>query len=281
MGKVHSIEKRNDNPALLQSDREYSGMFGLVVLPSGNVMITDYFNRKVKTVHVDSGNVVGALPMTSEPYDVTYIGYSKVTVTLPNERKLQVLHVTDDDRYIVLHHRIKVDGRCVGIDYDDDTYVVSFNDPPQIQLISSGGVVIRTIRTDQRGFFIFRSPHGVAFSRDRLYFYCCDTENQEIMKISRRDGIVIAMNNELYYPTGIVELPDENVLVTGRDTNAVHLLSPYLKTLKTVLSGVDGISRPRALCIRKRGDSRRWYDLLICNRNGSCLTPYRFLFQPY
>jgi DNA-binding beta-propeller fold protein YncE len=281
MGKVHSVEKRTDIQCLLRSDREYSGIFGLVVLPSGNVMITDFHNRKIKTVHIDSGDVVGALTMTSEPSDVTFIGYSKAAVTLPNERKLQLLTVTDDDRYIALDHRINVDGRCVGIDWDHDTFLVSYDDPSQVQLISSGGIVLKTIRTDQRGSFIFRRPQGVAFARDKIHFYICDSETGEVMKVRRHDGIVMAINKEIYHPIGVVELPDENVLVAGKDTNAIHLLSPYLKGLNTVLSAVDGISRPRALCIRQRGNSRRWYDLIIGNRNGSVLTPYRFLFQPY
>ncbi|XP_045182184.2 uncharacterized protein LOC123540920 [Mercenaria mercenaria] len=277
MGQVQSIEKRSDKKCLLRSDLDYCGIFGCIVLPSGNVIITDFYNRKVKTVNVDTGEVICSFMLTSGPSDVASIGETKVAVTLTDERKLQLLHVTEFDTYISLDYRIKVDGHCMGIDYDNDTFVVSFVNPPQVQLIHKDGIVLKTIVTDPSGYFIFRRPQSVCFSRDRNHFYCCDSENYEVMKIRRGDGQVVARNREIRQPTGVIELPDDNILVVGGDTNAVHVLPPDCKVQTTVLSAKDGIGRPRALCLRQKGN--RLFDLIISNQNGSILSQYRVLFH--
>lgn len=282
MGQIKSLTRQGDIPVLQQTDWDYSGIFGCVVLSTGNVMFTDYNNQKVKVINVEQGQIISSLALTSSPADVTTVQYTKAAVTLTDENRIQLLHVINRDTELSVDYSLRVSGKCVGIDFDFHRFVVSFIEPPKVQLINLQGVVLQTLQRDQRGYFLFERPLSVYLSRDRIHFYCSDAGKHEVLKIRTSDGTVEAVNYDIRRPMGLIELPDDNVLVVSCDperqwANAVHHLGPDLRVQKSVLSSAEGVNRPRALCLRQKGT--KLFDLILSNRNGSVLSEYRAIFK--
>ena len=85
MGEIN-VRDKGDN-------RYVSCITGIAVLPSGELLMCDYYNGKIKMTDTctSTTNVKSSIRLPSDPWDVTVIDTTEAVVTLPYTQQLQYM----------------------------------------------------------------------------------------------------------------------------------------------------------------------------------------------
>ncbi|CAG2229160.1 unnamed protein product [Mytilus edulis] len=105
---------------------------GCTVLPSGNLLIADYFARGVLMDYSENGKHIRDISCSSSPFDLTVIDNDRIAVTYGNEKYIEILNIENN----IVERKVKFEKDCYGISYQDS----------QLYIII-GGIVI----TDMTG----------------------------------------------------------------------------------------------------------------------------------
>ncbi|XP_045172829.2 uncharacterized protein LOC123534585 [Mercenaria mercenaria] len=223
---------------------------GLVAIDPDTLVCTDNNNYSVKLIDIKSDKITSELKLTSGPWDITYVSYDQLAVTLTNEKKICLLSFRSG---LSKTRDFAVDGRCDGIDYSNDRLVVSYVDPPKVEILSLDGKVIQRIDTDSSGKALFQCPRYVAVDRDGNCIYVSDAGDDSVTKVTTSGNVLdIYKDVNLSYPEGIAVYSDGSVLVCNPRNDNLHLLSSGNKKIKTVLNMAE---IPHALCFNTESET--------------------------
>ncbi|XP_053402778.1 E3 ubiquitin-protein ligase TRIM33-like [Mercenaria mercenaria] len=137
--------------------------------------------------------------------------------------------------------------------YIKNRLVVSYINPPKVEILSLDGKAIQMIDTDSSGEDLFQFPRYVAVHRDGNCIYVSDFKTNSVTKVTT-SGTVLDTYEEanLSYPDGIAVFSDGSVIVCNSGNHNLYLLSSENKKIKTVL---DTTTSPHALCFNRESDS--------------------------
>ena len=128
-------------------------------------------NYSVRLLDIDTGKILSRSERLREkPFDITAISDNKLAVTVPALKWIRLLSSTDGK--LILSHRINTDGCCKGISYGDGKLVVTFVDPPKVEVLDMSGEKLYT----SLGGVMFRAPRYVSVSSDEESCYVSDKQ---------------------------------------------------------------------------------------------------------
>lgn len=231
------------------ADKDFS-IFGSVVLPNQQVLITDSDNSKVKLIDTSQNKILSEIHLPSDfPYDITTVNQTEYlnsyAVTLTDSQRIQFLSVNKQS--LSLGRAISVNGQCRGLVYNsrDRTFIVTYILPGKVEIINMAGTVVKSIKKDRAGEVTFKWPNYVALSPSMGETFVSDETVESVTRLTSNGEVkTVYKDSELKCPKGICVHKSSLVYVVGYVSNTVHQLDPDSGEFKTVLEQKDGIKKP-------------------------------------
>lgn len=236
------------------SDNKSSWVSGLAEVGTEMLALSGFNSKSVKLVDIKTGKKSWEVIMNHGPWDITTVAKDRLAVTVPEDQSVQFLSITKSG--ITLGGKLEVDGKCFGIAYSKERFIVSFTDVPKVEILNMDGAVLQLILTDKAGGNLFAFPLHVAADNQGDFFCVSDRDGNSVTKLTF-DGTVLHQYKDpkMSWPEDLVVCNDGSVLVCSKDS--VFLLT---SECKRVLGKKDGCDMPRTLGYIE--DTRTLY---LCN----------------
>ncbi|OWF39872.1 uncharacterized protein LOC110464518 [Mizuhopecten yessoensis] len=224
------------------SDTKDCCILGVVNLPDGQMIVSDFSNRKLKLISSD-GNVVNELKMNGKPRVLCLV--DSMTVAAATENPEGICAVTVGPSSLTLFTEINTGQPCYGIAYRDGEFVVSTG--YEVCSMSKDGT---THMLHGYGDMVlgmsYDSQHGQLFITHNT-----DTPGRTVVRSLSDDN-----NNTDVLEVGVVRQAfgvdvDEqgNAYVCGYGSNNVVQMSGDGTNIRELLTEADGINQPRAISV--------------------------------
>ncbi|XP_069142196.1 tripartite motif-containing protein 2-like [Argopecten irradians] len=231
----------------LPTDEKDCGVFGVVLLSGGRIIVGDNANHKVK-LFTENGDFKCDIEISEEFCDLCRIDDKTVAVTLDEDKTICTVNVRD--LTLTVLSKIKIQNfteDCLGVTYNNNTFVVgtvtSLYSVPQnggeatmLHNIESKCLHLASDKVNGRVFAsIYTSdPDAVAVTR------LSDGTHTDVLKV----GVVKGT-------TGIDVDREGNVYVCGFNSHNVIQMSGDGTNVRELLTSSDGIKWPRAISVCK------------------------------
>ena len=243
------VTKLPDIDMKTPGDKYNPDITGLVFLHPNTLLAVDWNHSSLKSVNTTNNSVTSQLSFTSRPRDITLLPGDQAAVTLPWEKRIQV--ISTKDQYSCLRS-ISVSDQCWGICSTNTKIVVSFINSGMIQVMDIAGNVLTSISKDNAGTQLFKEPWYITVSIEETgeMVYVSDCETNRITKLSINGEVLSTYTHEnwcgLY---GLISVGQGQVLVSNCWRHTVDVVSREGKDVVTLLDkSTHGIHFPLALC---------------------------------
>ena len=237
----------------LQSDTALSHITGSLFLPSGELILCDKNNRKVKLLD-KSLAIKQHIQLTGWPWDVSLATDTEVIITLPKEKCLQYIQVTPS---LQLARTLQMDKECRGIVVVGDSIYVSFSDSKggEIRIIDKTGKTKRNIGPYKDGHLMFTQPYYIDVSENGKIFVSDVDDTAVSSKVwcigCDGDGDYTFTDSSMKCCVGIYVDANENVLLCDWTSHKLHLIIANGKKICNFLSSDDGLIKPYSTSFRQ------------------------------
>ncbi|KAH3839523.1 uncharacterized protein LOC127877907 [Dreissena polymorpha] len=233
----------------MRTDRSVPDIVGILTMNSGNILVLDNSNKKLKLLDY-MFNLTHDLLLTDYVTGLTGISDTKVAVSVKNLKKIHIIEVSP---VLTIKESFSTEQVCHGICFDsqnDDLYVCcggnTFNEntPGRVTVFSTKGVMKREMPINH-GKTLSSTPVNVTFSYKSKCLYVCD-KGYGIIALSA-DGRTLWAFTELAEPWGLYLLPDEELLICGPSSKKVLRLIHNGKHVEIIQTYDDVIHTPSSL----------------------------------
>jgi hypothetical protein len=246
------------------ADKHDAAISNMLLLSSDAFLCVDRDNYSVKVVNIKQKCISSQILLKSWPWDITFLATDQIAVTLPDIEKICFLSIKD--KKLTSIREIKVNGECRGIAHYQNTFVVSFVDPPKLQILRLDGVVVRNIAAGTLGW-----PGCVEVNVCWSSFFVSDFEKSSLMKFSF-DGKLLATYKDISFnnPRSFTVCEDGSVLVCSSGNNTLHLVSQDCRKIKILPIETDRLDRLQSVCFNEATST-----LYLSNKTGKSILVYK------
>ncbi|XP_069124338.1 transcription intermediary factor 1-beta-like [Argopecten irradians] len=232
-------------------------IFGVVYLPDGNVVLTDYNNNKLK-LFTDEGQFLDQLTIPGNPCDICLVDNNTVAVT---GHRVGVRIVKVEDSKLSLSSVINTGKTLYGITHKDGRFVVS-DDRGGVYSMTQGGAfnmlhkyntICWNLARDTVTDDILVSVYNKYERRVTVSRLSADKRHTDVMKA---DGVVRGAR-------GIDVDREGNIYVCGEDSHNVVQMSGDGTRVRELLTSAHGIQNPLAIDVH--GDK-----FVVFDKNEAC-----------
>ncbi|XP_052818300.1 uncharacterized protein LOC128244325 [Mya arenaria] len=216
---------------------------GLALVSPGFFILTDFHNNCAKLVDVTSRTVTSRIELNVRPWDVCVLDADQAAVTLPYISIIQLLSTKGGQ--LSRGKKIKVANECRGIAYYNNRLYVSYVSNPRIEVMTLDGNIISTIQTDD-GRQPFKKPLNLTVTTSTpLTLYVSDCNAHTVLQLSLEGKVLREnRNKKLEYPMSVVQVGPGQLLVCGRDSLNVMLLTEKDGKMAEILEQKEGLIHP-------------------------------------
>ena len=240
---------------------------GCIFIPNGEVILCD-FNNKLVIVLDRAFNLVKALLLSESPWDVSIIDEDDLIVSCPNGERLQIIRQQPS---LTVGRVIKLGAMCWGLAVVGNQIYVSCHRAPgdgEIRVISHSGNLNRIIGKSLE----LIGPSYISVSTVTGHIFVSDWKTCLLSCLKPDAQMVYQYSNpDLHGLKGIYVDEGDNVVVCGRDTDNVYIVSSDGKEHKTILPLNKAIPQP--CCVAYRPKDR---TLLVGSYKTSTLSICKF-----
>ncbi|XP_052255544.1 uncharacterized protein LOC127861182 [Dreissena polymorpha] len=244
--QIIRIDGKSEYDVRVQGD-ETCYIHDIFVLPSGQVLVVDSNNKKVKLLNKQY-QVVSHCSVSDMPQYICQITPSEVGVTVGKE--VQFIKVNNNQ--LVKDRKLKFRHDCYGIaSHRGDLFVTSGT---ELYNYSLDGKLVSKLHENKSDELTVYSC-AVSQTGDKLYI---GNYNQKKLLTLARDGSVLSSftDPELVRPSCVHVTPAGQVLVCGYISNTIlQIDSKGSRKLATLATETDGIDCPWSVCYNSSTDS--------------------------
>ena len=250
-----SLTAGNKINVKLQSDARDACISGSTFLPSGELVLCDYYNQKLKLLD-KSLQMKESIDVPGMPCDVAPVNQHQVIVTFPNEKYLQFIQVTPS---LALGHKVDLGMECRGLTVSRESIYISLADSGEwkigiYDLTGKQKLMIGPYRYND-GKLLFKQPYYIDVLNDEKIFvsdveyksntstvYCLESNGNVLYSIS---------NPSFKRCTGVGVDENENVLLCDMRSHIVFLITRDGKEVREFLTEKDGLYQPYTTSFRR------------------------------
>lgn len=264
--KMYRVRK-SERYCVRQVDDYYNcDIWSCCLLDSGDILLADYNNKKVKKLDKETYTVSDSLKFPAAVHSICRVSNSQVAVTLDN---FSVVFVNVDDKLTPVN-TLQLDFNCRGIAVIGDTMYVSMHQGESVSEFSIEGKQRRaTFYTQSKSYLSFFTPLQKYYIRD-----LCSSDDRKALYIAIKWKGLVTVDTKgnitwefsgpkLLNAWGISTDGKENVFVGGFRSNNVVQLSNNGEYVGEVVPESFGLRKPQGLCFAR--DSNK----LIVATDGS------------
>ncbi|KAK3600142.1 hypothetical protein CHS0354_031412, partial [Potamilus streckersoni] len=229
------------------TDGKDSGYTGLTCLPDGKILLVDYHNYTCR-LYDQSNQHLADYTLNSSPCDVCVIDGTRVAVTLPDNKDIQLLTVNNS---IIPGRTINTNLRCYGIvALSEDQLVVSGRKKDSLYwcIVSMDGSVNLPVKVCHT---IWSCSLATNNSKTRIYVSCFRPSAVYVYSIDET-LLFTYKHNALDGARGVAVDRDGNIYVVGEKSVNIHQVSPNGSPLQIFSAGIP--KSPEAICFASSGD---------------------------
>lgn len=268
---------------------------GISVFPSGEIIMVDMSNRKIKLFSKDfeflSAVVLDAIP---QDISVSPVNACSAYFTKPFSKE-GIQKVIMSDGKLALKEFFVTNGTNRGITCTKAGILTSVQDGRyhdvdinhfKIYLLDYTGKVLQSVSTDPTGSRLFKLPlyFTVSSTGKQMIVADCIKQNSYVLSVDMDGKIKFkyeGLNNNPITPRGLTIDDNDNIYVTEWERNNVYILSPAGKRLQLLFSHlelqqekVDGLIKPYQLCYYKFGEDKR---LIVSQESCNTVKVFKLL----
>ncbi|KAH3754367.1 hypothetical protein DPMN_189034 [Dreissena polymorpha] len=245
-GKVFNVQSKTKHNVGIPSDSHECCISGICVLTDGQVLVADYYNKRVKLLN-QQYQAVSHCDVTEYVRDMCQITPSEVAVALDdNASTHNVQFITVTQSQLTLGRKLVLQHKCIGIDHHEGELFICSN-TALFKYTLSGKQVCR-LYDESRYDTVVKcavSPTG-----DRLYI--TGYYQQHNLLTLARDGTLLATYTDpaLLRPDGLHVTPAGQVLVCGYWSRTVLQVGweGQSKLAMLTTQEEDGVWYPQSVC---------------------------------
>ncbi|XP_053383611.1 E3 ubiquitin-protein ligase TRIM56-like [Mercenaria mercenaria] len=240
---LHEVQRKQSYNVKLNDDVSTCNIWSSCVLDSGDILLADCRNKKIKLFDCETYKVRNSVKMSAAPRSVCNISRAEAAVSLSN-KTVQFLSTKNE---LVPTRSLKFDHDCRGIAVMDGQLVISENDN-KAYFYTMNGSRLNIIQKDTTGNYIFTHIREIFVSDDGKMIHVVDSDRG--MVTVDRDGNVIwrYSGQELKSAWGVCTDGNCNVFVSGESSKNVVQLGPDGKLLGEVVTKAHGLECPQTVC---------------------------------
>ncbi|XP_053403122.1 uncharacterized protein LOC128558254 [Mercenaria mercenaria] len=211
---VQDIDNPSGPPQCFYENYLEYGFRKWLPLSEASIIVIDHVQN---CIYLVEKNEIIEKKLTSGPWDITTVAESRIAVTMPNEKKIKILYVSDnflDENRISEKQDITVDSRCEGIICAENDIFVTCSRPAKVLRLELNGSVKQDISSNDIGVALFKQPAYIAYHGETDTLYISDRQASSIVAMTRDGEIKKKYENVMEIPIAIVPGKD-TIHVTG------------------------------------------------------------------
>ena len=250
-----SVTARKQVNVKVPSDAEDAGITGSAFLPSGQLILCDIINKKLKLLD-ENLQMKESIDLPEYPWDIAVVNQHQVIVTFPGQRYLQFIQVTPS---LALGHTVDLGMECRGVTVSRESIYISFSESGEgkIGIYDLTGKKKRIIDqyNDKDGIELIYRPYYIAVSNDEKLFvsgYDVQYATPTVYCLESNGNVLYTVSNSLFKDcSGISVDENENLLVCDANSHKVFLITKDGKEVREFLTEKDGLSYPYTVSFRR------------------------------
>ena len=250
-----SVTARNQVNVKVQSDARDACITGSAFLPSGQLILCDQNNKKLKLLD-ENLQMKDSIDVSEAPWDVAPVNQHQVIVTFPWQQYLQFIQVTPS---LALGHTVDLGMECWGVTVSRENIYISFSlsGEGKIGIYDVTGKKKRIIDqyNGKDGNVLIKYPWYIAVSNDEKIFVSgrdAKSFTTTVYCLESSGNVLYTVSNPLFKDCrGISVDENENLLVCDADSHKVFLITKDGKEVREFLTEKDGLSYPSTVSFRR------------------------------
>ena len=250
-----SVTARNPVYVKVPSDTEYAGITGSAFLPSGQLILCDYANKKLKLLD-ENLQMKESIDVPGQPWDVAPVNQHQVIVTFPYQQYLQFIQVTPS---LALGNTVDLGMECRGVAVSRESIYISLSESGEgkIGIYDLTGKKKRIIDpyNGKDGKVLIEWPHYIAVSNDEKIFvsgYDVKSSTTTVYCLESSGNVLYTVSNPLFKACrGISVDEKENLLVCDVESHKVFLITKDGKEVRELLTEKDDVWFPWTISFRR------------------------------
>ena len=247
-----SVTARKQVNVKVPSDANDAWITGSAFLPSGELILCDGYNNKLKLLD-ENLQMKESIDMPEAPWDIAVVNQHQVIVTFPVQQYLQFIQVTPS---LALGHTVDLGVQCRGVAVSRESIYISFSESGEgkIGIYDLTGKKKRIIDpyNGKDGKVLIKYPWYIAVSNDEKLFVSDRSSTPTVYCLESSGNVLYTVSNPLYtYWGGVSVDENENLLVCDVVRHKVFLITKDGKEVREFLTEKDGLSYPSTVSFRR------------------------------
>ena len=250
-----SVTARNQVNVKVQSDTYDACITRSAFLPSGQLILCDWHNNKLKLLD-ENLQMKESIDVPGTPRDIAVVNQHQVIVTFPDQQYLQFIQVTPS---LALGHTVDLGMECRGVTVLHESIYISFlkSGEGKIGIYDLTGKKKRIIDpyNGKDGKVLIEYPYYIDVSNDEKIFVSgrdVQSSTPTVYCLESSGNVLYTVSNPLFKTcNGISVDENENLLVCDWLSHKVFLITKDGKEVRELLTEKDGVCRPRTVSFRR------------------------------
>ena len=247
-----SVTARNQVNVKVPSDSYYVHITGAAFLPSGQLILCDGNNNKLKLLD-ENLQMKESIDVPERPGDIAVVNQHQVIVIFPVQQYLQFIQVTPS---LALGHTVDLGVKCWGVTVSRESIYISFSESEEgkIGVYDLTGKKKRIIDSynGKDGKVLIKSPWYIAVSNDEKLFLSGGLLTPTVYCLESSGNVLYTVSNPLFEDCrGISVDENGNLLVCDLGSDKVFLITKDGKEVREFLTEKDGILYPYTVSFRR------------------------------
>ena len=250
-----SVTAGNKINVKLQSDAKDAFISGSTFLSSGELILCDWYNKKLKLLDKNL-QMKESIDVPAEPWDVAPVNQHQVIVTFPYSKYSRFIQVTPS---LALGHKVDLGMQCWGVAVSRESIYLSFNDSGECKIgiydLTGKQKLMIGPHSYKDGKLMFKKPLYIDVLNDEKIFVSDvdDKSNTSTVYCLESNGNVLysISNPSFKLCRGISVDENENLLLCDIESHKVFLITRDGKEVREFLTEKDGLYRPFTTSFRR------------------------------
>ena len=247
-----SVTARNQVNVKVQSDAKGARITGSAFLPSGDLILCDWYNNKLKLLD-ENLQMKEIIDVPGQPWDVAPVNQHQVIVTFPYQKNLHFIQVTPS---LAFGHTVDLGMQCRDVSVSRESIYITFPESGEgkIGIYDLTGKKKRIIDqyNGKDGNVLIKYPWYIAVSNDEKIFVSGESPTPTVYCLESSGNVLYTVSNPLFKDcSGISVDENENMLVCDRSSHKVFLITKDGKEVREFPTEKDGFSYPRTVSFRR------------------------------
>ena len=247
-----SVTARNQVNVKVQSDTKDAWISGSAFLPSGELILCDHTNKKLKLLD-ENLQMKESIDVPEYPWDIAVVNQHQVIVTFPRQQYLQFIQVTPS---LALGHTVDLGMECWGVTVSRESIYISFLESGEgkIGIYDLTGKKKRIFGpyNGKDGNVLIKRSWYIAVSNDEQIFVSGESSTPTVYCLESSGNVLYTVSNPLFKNCrGISVDENENLLVCDWNSHKVFLITKDGKEVREFLTEKDGLSYPSTVSFRR------------------------------